>query len=136
MTTNEFSFILKVSEHGIGVFAVHDIREGTYLRLFGDEIGGTHNARMRNKKDIPEIFHNFCTDRGDKLWCPEDFAVMPMGWYMNHSHTPNAGHKNYHWYATCDIKNGEEILIDYNTLEEPKAAQEVYQKRTSPPLLP
>ena len=35
--TDEFSFVLKSSEHGIGVFTVHDIKKGTHLRLFGDD---------------------------------------------------------------------------------------------------
>ena len=35
-STNEFSFVLKPSSHGIGVFAVHDIKEDTSMRVFGD----------------------------------------------------------------------------------------------------
>lgn len=35
--TDEFSFILKPSEYGIGVFATHNIKKDTYLRLFGKE---------------------------------------------------------------------------------------------------
>ena len=35
--TDEFSFILKPAQYGVGVFATHDIKAGTSLRLFGDE---------------------------------------------------------------------------------------------------
>ena len=48
--------------------------------------------------------------------------------YLNHSKTPNAYHKNYNYYALRDIKAGEEITIDYNTLEEPEEAKEDFYK--------
>ena len=124
--TTEFSFILKSSEHGIGVFAMHDIKEGTYLRLFGDEEKLEDRSQRRSKKDIPKFFWQYCADRGDTLLCPKDFGEMSVGWYLNHSREANATHKDYHWYAARDIKAGEEILIDYNTLEEPGAAKEAY----------
>lgn len=129
-STNEFSFVLKPAKHGIGVFSAHDIRGGTYMRLFGDfESEEKHDAAMRDKEDVPERFRSYCTDRGDKLWCPLDFGAMEIGWYLNHSNTPNAVHKNYHWYSARDIKTGEEITIDYNTLEEPKEAKEEFYKK-------
>ena len=54
-TTNEFSFMLKASKHGVGVFAVHDIGLETYLRLFGNEDKEADVSVIRNKKDIPEF---------------------------------------------------------------------------------
>jgi SET domain-containing protein len=126
--TDEFSFILKPSSHGIGVFAVHDIKNGTYLRLFGNEKLLENKTRTMNKKDVPEIFQDYCIDRGKTLICPEDFGYMPVGWYLNHSKEFNAIHKNYNWYASRDIVAGEEILIDYNSLEEPDEARKDFYK--------
>ena len=60
--------------------------------------------------------------------CPNDFSHMSIGWYLNHSSNPNAEHKNYVYYSIRDIKAGEEILIDYNTLEEPEELKENYYK--------
>ena len=125
-TTNEFSFILKSSEHGIGVFAVHEIKKGTSLRLFGDEKRLENRVIVRSKKDVPELFREYCMDRGDSLLCPPDFGHMQLGWHLNHSKTPNATHRDYHWYAARDIRAGEEITIDYNSLEEPENAKEGY----------
>ena len=127
--TTEFSFILKPAEHGIGVFAVHDIKAETYLRLFGDEENEKIDVSViRKKEDVPKFFQQFCVGRGDTLRCPKDFGCMEVGWYLNHSKTPNTYHKNYEYYAIRDIKAGEEITINYNTLEEPKAAKENYYK--------
>ena len=53
-TTNEFSFVLKPSEHGIGVFAAHGIKAGTFLRLFGDD-EHPEESRMLRKEDVPEL---------------------------------------------------------------------------------
>ncbi len=117
--TSEFSFILKPSRLGIGVFAAHDIKSSTYLRLFRGK-DEPKTSRIRAKKEVPEIFREFCVDRGDEMLCPEDFGRMNVGWYLNHSKNPNAQHRDYEYYSLRDIKAGEEITIDYNSLEEPK----------------
>jgi SET domain-containing protein len=127
-STNEFSFMLKPGEHGIGVFALHDIDKGVELRLFGD----TDPVRVLNKKDIPEELRHLCADRGDTMICPTDFGHIPLGWYLNHSSTPNTEHNGSigprypHWFAMRDIKAGEEITIDYNTLDEPEENKEAF----------
>lgn len=128
-TTDEFSFMLKPSEHGIGVFAVHDIKEDTYLRLFGDEKEFEHRVRIFKTNEVPELFLEYCMVREDSVVAPLDFGAMSVGWYLNHSKQSNAYHKNYHWYASRDIKEGEEILIDYNTLNESSDAVEDYYSK-------
>ena len=127
--TNEFSFALKPAAHGIGVFAAHDIQKDTHLKMFGDEEYLETRSLARDRKDVPEYFRQYCIDWGDKLICPKNFSCMPVGWYLNHSKTPNTVRdKNYNWYASRDIKSGEEITIDYNTLEEPDESKEDYYK--------
>lgn len=125
-TTNEFSFVVKPAEFGVGVFATHDIAQGTHLRLFVDEDTTVHESRILEKTGVPESFHGHCLDRGDTMVCPPDFGALPIGWYVNHSDTPNAApgenpnpHRKYRWYALRDIKEGEEVLFNYSALEEP-----------------
>ena len=125
-STDEFSFILKPAEHGIGVFAVHDIKDGTYLRLFRDESEEKPRAVTRKTADVPEFFRQYCVGRGDTQLCPSDFGCMEIGWHLNHSKNPNAYHKNYFYHASRDIKAGEEIVIDYNSLEEPEEVKKEY----------
>ena len=134
-STSEFSFILKPSEHGIGVFAAHDITKGVHLRLFGDEKNQLIQFRDRLlfKREIPELFREYCIDRGESMKCPPDFGCIPIGWYLNHSKELNAsrGEKvndNWEFYATRDILAGEEILIDYNSLDESEEAKESYYR--------
>ncbi|MCX6714300.1 MAG: SET domain-containing protein [Candidatus Uhrbacteria bacterium] len=127
LETDEFSFLLKPSEHGIGVFAAHDIKQGVYLMLFGDKRFVHHKTRFLKKVDVPAVFHDYCIDRGEDLICPPDFSTMNVGWYLNHAtERANATHKDLRWYAARDITCGEEILIDYKTLQEPKEAVQDY----------
>lgn len=91
--TTEFSFILKPSIHGVGVFSTQDIKKGTLLRLFGDEKFYENRIRMMDKQDVPKEFQGYCVSRGSQLVCPEDFRQMPVGWYLNHSGESNAEHK-------------------------------------------
>ncbi len=126
--TTEFSFVLKPVKYGVGIYATHDIKEGSYLRLFGDENKDRRASVIRDKKDVPKDFVPYCIDRGEKIACPKDFGCMEIGWYLNHSKSPNAFHRNYSYYALRDIKTGEEIVIDYNSLEEPEESKEDYYK--------
>lgn len=130
-STNEFSFVLKPSAHGVGVFVTHDIAEGTKLRLFIEE------DQIRSKDSVPEAFLGFCIDRGDTVITPRDFGHLSVGWYMNHSSNPNVvrcgSNQETHgiqWCARRNIKAGEEILADYNQLEEPEEAKKDYYRNT------
>jgi SET domain-containing protein len=49
---------------------------------------------------------------------------------LNHSETPNAVHRDYEYYALVNIRAGEEITIDYNSLGEPEDAKEDYYKKS------
>ena len=124
--TDEFSFMLKPAEYGIGVFAVHTIANGTKLRLFGEE--GVAGDRKRMKSEVPEAHWVHCLIMDDHLMTPRDYGRMEVGWYMNHSSSPNAVHQGEHFYAARDIQAGEEILIDYNTLGEPEEVKEDFYK--------
>ncbi len=128
-TTSEFSFILKPSQRGIGVFATHDIKKGTLLRLFSEA-----KSRLLPKGEVPVPFRDYPVDRGDQWKCPPDFGAMAVGWYLNHSKNCNAApgpivDDDWEYYATRDIAAGEEILIDYNALGEPEDAKEDYYSK-------
>lgn len=93
--TTEFSFALKPTAHGIGVFAVHDIKAGAFLRLFGEGAELNDRSVVRATASVPEFFSSYCIQRGETMICPQDFGCMPVGWYLNHSSAPNAIHRDY-----------------------------------------
>lgn len=115
--TTEYSFMLKPSQidvGGVGVFATHDIASGSYLRLFPPD----EEPRLID----PEVNKHFFVQRfgvpsGNMRWCPKDFGSMSVVWYLNHSSNPNACFKDDNrYYVSRDIRSGEEITIDYETL--------------------
>jgi SET domain-containing protein len=109
--TTEYSFMLKPSQiEGVGVFAVHGIAKGTALYIFRDE-----GPRMRT---VPADFKKYCVNLKNGLLAPLDFGQMAVGWYLNHSFTPNAYQEQYQYFAARDIEAGEEITINYRTLNE------------------
>lgn len=130
--TNEFSFILKPSNihnAGVGLFVLHDIEKDTRLRIYGDQIeDDIDRARRLEEKDIPEELLAYCVHKGNGIIaCPHDFGKMEIGWYMNHSANPNVRQEKHKWFfAIRDIKKGEELLLDYNTLGEPNETKEDY----------
>ena len=135
---SEFSFILKPSTlGGIGVFATHDIPAGTQVLNLKQQL-----KRTLKIKDLPLSFIKYCIYISDEeCICPERFDRMEIGWYINHSNTPNIakaetitesnannGIKKHHIYTTKDIKAGDEVLIDYNYLNEPEHLKEDFYK--------
>jgi len=112
-------FELKQSPiHGVGVFAVVDIKKGTALDLFHPDDNEYIPFDEVEKTGIPESLiekHSICGDEGYSG--PKNFHQMSIGWYLNHSDTPNAeGDDDYNYFAAEDIKEGEEITIDYEKL--------------------
>lgn len=132
MLWTEFSFVLNASLlGGIGVFATHDIPAGTPLfRTNG------HTVRILKITDIPVEFIKYCVYiNNEECFCPERFDRMEIGWFINHSYEPNISSKEVeidnnnvkpHFYAIKDIKAGDEILMDYNELNEPTDLKEDY----------
>jgi len=135
MHMSEFLLILRPSSlGGVGVFAVDDIPAGTIL------LDRQFKTRVLKTKDIPADFVKYCIHITDEIClAPEQFDRLEIGWFVNHSPTPNIAHrvavnnpdlvngvKVYGVYAIRDIKAGEEILIDYNSLNEPEHLKENY----------
>ena len=111
--TTERSFILSPSTiHGVGVFATHDIEQGTKLRLFAR----SEKVKFVGKKPKAPFGNYYVPCLCGRYGRPVDFGRMSIGWYLNHSDSPNAARSEYKYYALRDIKTGEEITIDYRTL--------------------
>lgn len=144
--TTEFSFMLKPSTiegAGVGVFAVHHIPAGAKAFMTSFSI------RRIKRSLVPTILAQYCLLIDDEeMLCPTNFGCMEIGWYINHSDKPNIAHektiplseltltdneintlKPRPFIAIRDIKAGEEILLDYNSLGEPEHLKESYYKR-------
>ena len=126
--TDHFSFILKpstIKNAGVGVFALHDIAEGTHMALFSEGF----QEEIRKSGDVPKELRGYCIIQKDgTLLCPKYFNKLDMGNYLNHSDTPNIKHTDKGYFSLRNIKAGEEIFADYRELEEPEDKRESFYK--------
>lgn len=118
--TNRFSFILKPStipNAGVGVFILHDVMSGTYMELFLSDF----EEEVMNPSDVPEELKKYCLERDDgTLLCPKHFNRLDIGNYLNSIETPNLRYeKGKGYFATRDIRAGEELFANYTELGEP-----------------
>jgi hypothetical protein len=140
MKWSEFFFVLMPSKlGGIGVFAAIDIKKGVQIS------DPQFEMRVLKKSEIPSVFHKYCIHKNDEeFFCPPRFDRMQIGWFINHSNEPNvvlrgdtgvlyAAGNNFSISAkhlslmTCkEIFAGDEILVDYNGLNEPEHLKETY----------
>jgi SET domain-containing protein len=113
MTKSPIHLILKPSSvDGIGVFALTPIKKGDKVPLFNED-----DSTIISREDylrMPEAYSKYhVPDAEERWWGPIDYHRMSIGWYLNHSKTPNidilAGFTALH-----QIEAGEELTIDYS----------------------
>jgi SET domain-containing protein len=92
-------------EKGKGVFALRDFKRGEFI--FRRRHGGIY----RNV-EIGQL-----SEEDQRHTCELDWEtsaiLLPPGCYLNHSCEPNAMRKGVNVYAWRDIRQAEEITIDY-----------------------
>jgi SET domain-containing protein len=118
--TTELSFILCPSPYdGVGVFCTHGIQKGTFLRLFpGPEPRYITNKDMTESALLAVFSRHYGIEAKEGGYVPHDFGYMEIGWYLNHSAAPNTYRDSEsRYFASRDIVAGEEITIDYDTIQ-------------------
>jgi len=114
--------------HGIGVFAIRPIPEGTDLfandrvelvwvdRAILDASGLTPAERR--------FYDDFGIARGDRIGCPVNFHNLTPGWYLNEpapGEPPNVRvDAELNFFADRDIAEGEERTVRYADFSEPR----------------
>ena len=102
--------------HGVGVFAIKDIPEGTYIFPQDNEELVWISRRMLANLSAEEkrLYDDFSIIHGDLYGCPKSFGELTPSWYLNESSAPNVGaDSSYRFYALRDISEGEELTVDY-----------------------
>jgi SET domain-containing protein len=120
--TNVYVRLKPSKIHGVGVFAICNIKKGTNLFPFGDKerilwLGKKQISRVRGEHR--KLYDQFSVRMGDMFGVPEHFSRIVIAWYMNHSFKPNAFvDQDYRAIAARNIKKGEEITINYLTFTD------------------
>ena len=117
-----FTRLGKSKKHGVGVFAIKDIKKGVYI-FYGDDedmVWVSKEAVDKLKdENIKKLYSDFGPIKKNKYGCPKNFNQLTVSWYLNESKKPNVGcDKNYNFYALKDIKKSKELTTDYSTYDE------------------
>lgn len=109
--------------HGVGVIAIRDIPVGTLVFDGESErVVWVSRAEVRRMpKATRALYEDFGMVWEDKIGVPPSLNMLSVGWYVNHSDTPNveAGDDG-RFRALRRIKAGEELFADYRTfVDEP-----------------
>ena len=92
-----------------GVIAHRFIKKGSLILIMRGTI-----IKKRDRPYGPSRIEDNWVSIGRDLWLDPKYPIK----YTNHSCKPNAGFKTERkLYAICDIAIGEEITIDYSTVE-------------------
>lgn len=112
-------FVLQPSKiEGVGVFAARDIPSGSPLELFDDEEALFVRISDITDEEEKKAIEKYGVEDNGGYFIPKNWHKMCIGWYLNHSDIPNVHHDNgENYYALRDIKKGEELTIDYKTLD-------------------
>jgi SET domain-containing protein len=109
--------------HGVGVFAIRNIKKGAYVFPGDDDelVWIKKNTLKNVAKRIKRLYEDFCVikEKGKIYGCPKNFNQMTIAWYLNHSKKPNVGcDRNYNFFTLKNVKAGEELTADYDTYNE------------------
>lgn len=109
--------------HGIGVFAIRNIKKGTPVFLGDDDeiVWKKKEELKRLPGSIRRLYEDFCIIRsnGSVYGCPRNFNLLTVAWYLNESKKPNVGcNEAYHFRALRNIRSGEELTVDYDTYND------------------
>jgi hypothetical protein len=112
--------------HGIGVFAIREIGEGTNIfandrvELVWVDKAALDDARLTDAERA--FYHDFGISRGDKVGCPVNFHNLTPGWYLNEpapGEEPNVTvDAELNFYARRLIRAGEELTVRYREFSE------------------
>ena len=115
----------KVHQGGVGVIAIRDIEEGTYLfEPDDDDMVWIESGVVRAlPAELQKLYDDFAVIRVTRYGCPNCFNRLTVSWYLNSSKTPNvACDADYKFYALRPIAAGEELTADYDAYSDAPAA--------------
>jgi len=99
--------VIRESEiHGKGVFAGREFDDEEIIFKWDTSVGLT----LEKINELPEEARKYVTSIGEGIY----LLLQPPERYVNHSCSPNLEVKDYCDVAIRDVKEGEELTIDYS----------------------
>jgi hypothetical protein len=118
--TDVYTRLQQSNIHGVGVFAVRQIKEGTPLFMSDKDIVWVDEGQIVNLPDeLKKLYEDFAIIEDKRYGCPSNFNLLTMSWYLNDSDNPNVTvDDEYNMFALRDIQTGEELTIDSSKFSE------------------
>ncbi len=122
--TNSFTRLQPSPIHGVGVFAIRDIPNGT--NIFRDDrsemIWVNREEVLKLSGDVRRLYDDFCVLKNGRYGCPNGFNNLTIAWYINkplEGQNPNTECRGeYDFFAARDIRAGEELTVNYETYSD------------------
>ena len=113
MKASRIHLILRPSPiQGIGVFTLTSIKKGEKIPL-----SNANDARIIQDSELarlPKAYYQYhVPDVEGNWWGPINYHCMSIGWYLNHSKTPNLDVSS-NFTPMRTIRKSEELTIDYS----------------------
>jgi SET domain-containing protein len=106
---------------GVGLFAIKNLAKGEEVPIWDQNDLRFFEVPSADDKLFYGLFHHYCIRTKGGYYGPKDFLKMSIGWYINHSDAPNLEERlegaTWRYYATRAIAKGEEVTMDYRTLD-------------------
>jgi len=107
---------------GIGVVAIKNIPKGTnpFPETRKTQFIAVARNTIEHDTDIPltvkKLVKDMCPEEDGSFWFP-DYSLneIGIGYFINHSQTPNMVEDDGDFFAATDIEAGEELTVDYGT---------------------
>ncbi len=123
---NTFVMLKPSPLHGIGVFALVDIKKGQ-RGMFSKDKSEWLKISRQEVAQLPlhsrELVENFCLYDSENYFVPEyGFKMIDLVIYLNHTDEPNivSINEGEDFETLRDIKAGEELSIDYGEIVDDK----------------
>jgi hypothetical protein len=120
----------KIHKGGVGVFAIRKIKRGAPLFVGdNDEMLWVREDQLpRVPRSVRELYDDFAvrkTDEEDgklRYGCPLNFNRLTISWYLNEPNSSKRANVRcdefYNFFATEDIRPGDELTINYPAYSE------------------
>ena|SRR5258708_4221795 len=110
-------FIAPSPVQGVGVFSWFELEEGQPVFPNDAVDDCVLIAEMPAGEPLRTMVNRYGVETREGIWIPSDFNQMGVWWFINHADDPNIEYAGNDILAARDIEAGEELTIDYRTLD-------------------
>jgi hypothetical protein len=110
-------FLAASTIRGLGVFTWFPVAKDHLVFPYDDVEDCVLITDPPPEGPLQVMVNRYGVETKEGIWIPSDFNRMGVWWYINHSAEPNIAYRGNDIVAARDLAAGEELTIDYRTLD-------------------